>query len=623
MGRMAGFAAYDTDYSHGFSHDLVVRLLEFIKPYVRQLAVALVLVLISAGSSLAQPYLISLALDQGISAGNTGRLTTVALIYLVTIVFNSLATWGITRTLSVVGQRVLYDVRTRLFRHLESLSLSYFDKESVGRIISRLTSDVSALNEVLTQGLVSVFADVVTLVGMVAIMVSMSWQLSLLTFAMLPLMVFAGRWFTVASRSAYRRVRLAIAEVNAALAEGIVGMRVVQAFRREAVNSEQFDQVNTAYLGSNRYAIQISSTIMPAIDVFNAAGTALILWFGGRAIIGDTGFGSTPGLTIGVLTAFVLYVQRFFEPIRELTGQYDTLQAATAAGERIFQLLDTQPEVQDKPGAIPLEQIEGHVRFEHVTFGYVPDEPVIRDVSLEARPGERIALVGETGAGKSTIIRLLCRFYDVQSGRITVDGRDLRDVEQHSLRRQVGLVLQDPFLFSGTIRENVAYGRPGATDAEIEEVARAVGLDVAIGRQSLGYHTLVEERGGNLSVGERQLISLARALLADPRILILDEATSSVDTKTEEVVQRGLEVLMRGRTCFVIAHRLATVRTADEIVVLRQGEIVERGTHAELLASGGYYSQLYTLGFPYNEDEELAEDLRMASARAASTSTSR
>lgn len=585
------------------------RLLGFLTPYPRQLSASFILVLAAAATSLAQPYLIKVALDDGVAGRSIDRLTFAAIAYAACLIVNALATWGQTLLLSVTAQKVLYDVRNLLFGHLQRLSLSYFDREPIGRIISRLTSDVSALNEVLTQGLVGALADLVMVVGMVAIMIQMSPWLSLLTFTVLPLMLFAARWFTVASRDAYRRTRLAIAEVNQALAEGIVGMRVVQAFRREEVNAEQFADVNTANLRANKRAILVSSTMIPAIDVFNAIGAALILWFGGQALLGEKVIGDS-GLTIGILTAFSLYVERLFEPIRELSGKYDTLQAAMAAGDRIFELLDTRPEVSDAPAALALAEVDGRVAFEHVTFGYLPARPVITDICLDARPGDRVAIVGETGAGKSTIIRLLCRFYDVQAGRVTIDGHDVRDLQQESLRRRVGLVLQDPFLFTGTIRDNIAFGRLEATDEEINRVAQMVGLDSVIRRRPLGYATPVEERGGNLSVGERQLIGLARALLADPRILILDEATSSIDTQTEQVVQRGLDILMRGRTSFIIAHRLATVREATEVIVLSQGRVVERGTHDELLALGGYYHRLFTLGFPHSEDEEMAEDLR-------------
>lgn len=574
------------------------RLVGLLAPYKRQLAISFALTLVISSCSLAQPYLVKLAIDEGIGRRDVTALTMVSMVYLAALIVHWRASMAQTYLLSLTGQRVLFDVRVTLFNKLQSLSLSFFDREPLGRIISRMTSDVSAMNEVLTQGLVASLADMVMLVGIIAVLLSMSVQLSLLTFVVLPLMFLAARWFTYASRQAYRRVRLAIAEVNASLAEGIVGMKIVQAFRREALNAVQFDGVNTAHLDASRRAILVSSTIQPALDLFNAIGVGLILWFGGQSLIG----GQAGGLTVGVIAAFVLYVERFFEPIRELTGRYDTLQEAMAASERIFHIVDAVPQVRDAPEAVTLPPIQGHVRFDNVTFAYVPGKPVLRNVSLEVQPGERIALVGPTGAGKSTIVKLLCRFYDVQEGAITVDGYDLRAVTQHSLRSQIGLVQQEPFLFSGTVRENIVYGRPDATDEEVAEAARAVGLDSLLESTSAGYETIVEERGGNLSMGQRQLVALARALLANPRILIMDEATSSIDTATEALIQAALGRLMQGRTSFIIAHRLATVRDASRILVVEHGQIVEQGTHEELLARQGAYHRLYQAGLAAPED---------------------
>lgn len=581
-----------------YDPNILRRLAGLLAPYKRDLLVSFVLTLLISGSSLVQPYLVMLAIDEGISRRDMTTLSLVCLAFLAALLVNWRASVGQTYVLSLAGQRVLFDVRVALFDKLQALSMRYFDKEPLGRIISRMTSDVSAMNEVLTQGLVASLADLIMLLGIVATMLSMSVKLSLLTFVVLPLMFIAARWFTSASRQAYRRVRLAIAEVNASLAEGIVGMKIVQAFRREELNALQFDEINTAHLEASRRAILVSSTIQPALDLFNAIGVGLILWFGGQTILS----GQAEGLTVGVIAAFMLYVDRFFEPIRELTGRYDTLQEAMAASERIFQIIDAVPDVRDAPDAIELPPIEGHVRFDHVTFAYVPGKPVLREVCIEAQPGERIALVGPTGAGKSTIVKLLCRFYEVQEGAITIDGYDLRSVTQRSLRRQIGLVQQEPFLFSGTIRENIAYGRPDATDEEVAEAARAVGLDSVLETAANGYDTLVEERGGNLSMGQRQLVALARALLSNPRILILDEATSSIDTATEALIQAALDRLMEGRTCFVIAHRLATVRNASRILVVERGQIVEQGTHEELLARQGAYHHLYQVGLAAPED---------------------
>ena len=619
-GRWMNFYAdlpdYDPNARRLTDRDVLSRFGGLLYPYHRRMALAFLLVVVVSGMMLAQPWLIQIAIDHGIGTdnrpGNLGILNTTALAFLASLVVFWAASYAQTYLLSWVGQRVLLDIRSRLFTHLQSLSLRYYDRTAVGEIISRQTSDVTALNEVLTQGLISTIADFVLLIGTIAVMASMSWKLTLVTFTVLPVMYVIARLFAKYGRNAYRRLRLAMADMNANLAENIVGMRIVQAFRREERNAAQFDIVNDHNLQATYATIGPHAGIFPVTDLLDAAATVLLLWIGGQWILGD----AASELTIGVLTAFMLFITRFFEPIRDLTTRFDVLQAAMAAGERIFGLLETKIEVADRPDASTLPAVKGHIEFDHVRFGYHPQVPVFEDLSFTVNPGDRFAFVGHTGAGKSTIIRLLMRFYDVESGAVLIDGHDVRAVTQKSLRQQVGLVLQEPFLFAGTVRENIAYGWPEATDEDIVRASKLVGLHPFIAGLLDGYDSIVEERGGNVSGGQRQLISLARALLIDPRIIILDEATSSVDTETELLIQRGLDRLMQDRTAFIIAHRLSTIKNATRILVLDRGRLVEQGTHAELLGAEGYYFRLYTTGFSTSEDEPdyVEEPVRIATA---------
>jgi ABC-type multidrug transport system fused ATPase/permease subunit len=461
-----------------------------------------------------------------------------------------------------------------------------------GRIISRMTGDVAALNEFLTGGVVAIASDFFVLIGIVVLMFSMNWQLALLTMSVVPPIAIATHVYRGRSRAMYREVRQQNAVVTGYLAENISGVRAVQAFAREAVNLRNFEAVNRENLRRLLKATAFSSGFGPVTTFISTLATVGIIWFGGQRVLEGA-------LTIGSLYAFMAYVGRFFEPINDLSSKYNSMQAAMAGGERVFELLDTPPAVQDKPEAPALPAISGRVVFDNVHFEYVPDRPVLRGVSLVAEPGELIALVGHTGAGKSSVINILLRFYDIKSGAITIDGHDIRDVTTESLRRQVGLVLQEPFLFSGSIRDNIRYGKLDATEEEVLAAAKAVNLHEFVESLPFGYDTEVQERGSTLSQGQRQLLSFARALIADPRILILDEATSSVDTTTEKLIQAALEVLMRGRTSFVIAHRLSTIESASQIIVLRSGQIIEQGTHAELLARDGYYYNLYSMQFRY------------------------
>ncbi|OGO34431.1 MAG: hypothetical protein A2W35_03400 [Chloroflexi bacterium RBG_16_57_11] len=577
----------------GYDPKVVRRLAGYFRPYTRQLLVSLVLMLFNSAAAVAGPYLVAVAIDSGIDANNPAVLQRTVLLYLLAISVQWISIFLRVNIMVRMGQSVIYDLRAQLFEHLQTLSLSFFSRFSVGRVITRLINDVGVLREFIVWAMLAIARDLFTLIGILIAMLSLNLSLSLITFIVLPAMGLITVLFRSRARDNYRRVRQSISWVNSVLAENINGVRVVQAFSRQVHNYAYFsDMVNRNNLDTNLQAARVAASFPAAIDFLGAVALTLVIWLGGRQVL------SGSEITPGVLVAFVLYIERFFEPIRDLSQRYDSFQSTMAGGERIFALLDTPAEVQDAPDAIDLPSIRGDVRFENVSFHYQDDPAlVLEEIDLHVPAGSVVALVGKTGAGKSTLVKLVSRFHDPTDGRITIDGHDLRRVTQSSLRRQMGIVLQDPFLFSGTVAENIRFGRLEATDVEVEAAARAVGAHDFIHKLRSGYDTPVEEGGVVLSVGQRQLISFARALLADPRILILDEATSSVDVQTERLIQRALEKLLHGRTSFVIAHRLSTVVNADRIVVIQDGRMVEQGTHLELLAQGGVYAQLYRTGF--------------------------
>jgi ATP-binding cassette subfamily B protein/subfamily B ATP-binding cassette protein MsbA len=550
------------------------------------------MMVIVTAAAVSGPYFVKLAIDEGITAKDPLALRNIALAYLaVSIAQLGFNYWRV-RIMARVGQHVLFDVRTAMFAHLQKLSLSFYNRYSVGRVITRVINDVGTLREFITWAVLAIVRNLLGILGTVIAMIALNFKLSLLTFAVLPLMIATTVIFRKTARQNYRKVRAAVSWTNSTLAENINGVRVVQAFSRQQHNHNTFSgYANRYYLETGLDAVWVASLFTPVIDLLGAIATALVVYVGGTAVLGES-------ITAGVLIAFVLYIDRFFEPIRDLSRRFDTLQSTMAGGERILELLNAPIEVRDEANAREMQPITGGVRFEDVSFHYSDDPVLVLDqIQLEVNPGETVALVGETGAGKTTIVKLLARFHDPTSGGVHIDGVDLRTVTQGSLRRQMGMVLQDPFLFNGTVKENILFGRLDAKDEEVFAAARAVGAhDFILGLKN-GYDTLVEEGGVTLSVGQRQLISFARALLANPRILILDEATSSVDTQTEHVIQSALAILLKGRTSFVIAHRLSTITNADKIVVIDGGRIVEQGRHAELLTLQGRYYELYKTGF--------------------------
>lgn len=592
---------------HGFDADAInvkvdtqvlKRIGPYIWPYRLHLFLGLLFMLAVSVTGLITPLLMRTAIDRYIEAEqNVAGLSGIALLYLLVYVINWLCTYWQTYFISWAGQNIIYNIRQKLFEHLQRLSFSFYDRIEAGRVMSRVTNDVGALNELVSSGILNVINDSFKLIGIIGIMLFMNWRLALLTFTTLPFLWLLSTKFRLRMQMAYHQVRRKIATVNANLQESISGIRVAQSFTRENRNMQQFDNTNMENLQANMQAAQLNSLFGPLVDLVGAVGICMVLWYGGN--LTRSGI-----LTIGTVYAFVNYVTQFYMPIRDLSQVYNVWQSATVSTDRIFELLETEPDVQDSPVAIELPQINGRVTFENVTFGYNSDRPVLHDICLAAEPGQTVALVGPTGAGKSSIINLLSRFYDPSEGRITIDGHDLRDVQLQSLHRQLGIVLQDTFLFSGTIRENICYGKPEATDAEVTAAAQAVGAHEFILQLAEGYDTEVHERGSRLSIGQRQLISFARTLLCDPRILILDEATSSVDAYTEVIIQRALERLLHGRTAFVIAHRLSTIRNADKIVAIDDGQVVEEGTHEELLSKpGGLYQMLYEMQFKHQEPE--------------------
>ena len=588
-GGMRGRLGADREeYEDGrvYDHTVVRRLFTYLLPHRARLLLVLAAVTVYTGTVVALPWMVAKIIDEYVREGNLSGLNVVVLIFVGIALLQYGSQYVHLRTMSFVGQRVLYDLRVGLFSHLQGLSMKFYNRNETGRVMSRVQNDVSQLQEFISIVVITI-ADVLSLAGIITAMMLMNAGLAAITLSVIPVLVLMMAIWQRFARRAFMRARRAISVVNGNLQENISGVRVIQSMNRERANIRSFGDANSENLGANLAAVRMQAVLFPSVEFLSAFALALVIVFGGSLALDNA-------IEVGVLVAFALYIQRFFEPVLNLTMQYGSLQRAMASGARIFELMDVEPEIVDRPGSRDVDAVGGEVRFEDVSFHYIEGETVLNHVDLHVPAGHTVAVVGPTGAGKTTIVSLLMRLYDVTEGRVLLDGVDIRDITLDSLSKCTSIVAQEPFLFSGTIRENIRYNSLDATDEDVVRAATAVGAHDFITKTEHGYDTVLQERGGNVSVGQRQLISFARALVADPAILLLDEATANIDTHTEMLIQRALDELLRDRTAIVIAHRLSTIRNADKIIVVDQGRIVEEGRHDELVAGGGLYASLHS-----------------------------